>query len=101
VPLRAPLGTVVSMLVLEATVNLAAVTPNSTAVAPVKPVPVMTTEVPTGPVLGVKLVIVGPAAAAGRVEPRRAPATATTVPTVASHRLKCLFIASPQRSRRI
>jgi hypothetical protein len=33
---------------------------NATAAAPVKPVPLIVTLVPTGPLVGVKLVIVGP-----------------------------------------
>jgi hypothetical protein len=42
------------------TVNVVALVPlNVTAVAPVKFVPVITTEVPTGPLVGTKLVIVG------------------------------------------
>jgi hypothetical protein len=41
-------------------VNEAEVPLNATDVAPVKFVPVMVTDVPTGPLVGVKLVIVGP-----------------------------------------
>lgn len=38
---------------------MAAVAPNFTAVAPVKPVPVMMTTVPAGPITGLKLVTPG------------------------------------------
>src|SRR6266480_2841072 len=58
-PLVAPAGTVVVIAVAELTVKLALVPLNSTAVAPVKLVPLMVTLVPTGPLLGVKLEIVG------------------------------------------
>jgi hypothetical protein len=59
-PVVAPLGTVAVICVAELTVYDVAATPlNLTAVAPVKFVPVMTTDVPTGPLVGVKLVIVG------------------------------------------
>src|SRR6185295_7119745 len=48
------------MAVADVTVKLAALTPlNRTAVAPVKFVPLIVTPVPTGPLAGVKLVIVG------------------------------------------
>ena len=55
-------GSTAVICVVELTVKLvAAVLPNITAVAPVKFVPVMTTEVPpaTGPVLGLTAVTVG------------------------------------------
>src|SRR6266480_1358738 len=58
-PLVAPAGTVVVIAVAEFTVKLALVPLNSTAEAPVKLVPLMVTLVPTGPLLGVKLEIVG------------------------------------------
>src|SRR6266480_1315455 len=58
-PLVAPAGTVVVIAVAEFTVKLALVPLNSTAEAPVKLVPLMVTLVPTGPLPGVKLVIVG------------------------------------------
>jgi hypothetical protein len=62
-PSVAPVGTVAVIWVDEFTVNTVAATPlNLTAVAPVKFVPAITTEVPTGPEVGVKLVIVGTAA---------------------------------------
>ena len=47
----------------EVTEKLVALVPlNRTAVAPVKLVPVMVTVLPTGPLVGLKLVIVGPLA---------------------------------------
>src|SRR5947207_9752636 len=58
-PLVAPAGTVVVIAVAEFTVKLALTLLNSTAVAPLKLVPLIVTLVPTGPLLGVKLVIVG------------------------------------------
>jgi hypothetical protein len=45
--------------VSEVTEKLAALPLNVTAVAPVRVVPVIVTRVPTGPLAGVKLVIVG------------------------------------------
>src|SRR5947208_3509548 len=60
VPVVAPLGTVAEIEVDEVTEKLTALVPlNVTAVAPVKLVPVIVTLVPTGPLVGVKLVIVG------------------------------------------
>lgn len=61
VPVVAPVGTVAVMLVADPTVNVALVPLKRTPVAPVKPVPVMVTLVPTAPLVGEKLVIVGPA----------------------------------------
>src|SRR5437667_1370112 len=58
-PLVAPLGTVAAIEVEEFTVKLALVPLNVTAVAPVKVVPLIVTLVPTGPLVGAKLVIVG------------------------------------------
>jgi hypothetical protein len=60
-PVTAPLGTVVMILVPDPfTENeLAATPPNVTAVAPVRPVPLMVTEVPTGPLDGENEEIVG------------------------------------------
>ena len=50
-PVVAPVGTVTVIWVAEFTVNLVVATlVNETAVAPVKFVPVMTTEAPTGPI---------------------------------------------------
>jgi hypothetical protein len=62
VPVVAPVGTVAVICVALLTVKLVAVVPlNLTAVAPVKLVPVRTTVVPTGPLLGLKLLTVGAA----------------------------------------
>src|SRR5689334_3622795 len=59
-PLVARLGTTAVSDVSETTLKRTAGVPlNSTAVVPVKPVPVMVTVVPTGPLSGVKLVMVG------------------------------------------
>jgi hypothetical protein len=59
-PVVALLGTVAVISVEEFTVKVVAETPlNLTDVAPVKLLPVIDTIVPTGPEVGVKLVIVG------------------------------------------
>src|SRR5438093_13376067 len=58
-PMVAPLGTVAVIWVLELAVKLAAAPLKLTTVAPVRLVPVMVTEVPTGPLLGVNELIVG------------------------------------------
>lgn len=62
-PLAAPLGTAVVRLVDVAAVTVAAVPLNDTAlfarVAPSKLVPVIVTVVPSGPICGLKLAIVG------------------------------------------
>jgi hypothetical protein len=58
-PVEAPVGTVAVIWVAELTVNVAVVPANRTAVAPVKFVPVMTTEVPGAPLVGEKPVTVG------------------------------------------
>jgi len=58
-PLVAPAGTVAVIAVAEFTAKLALVPLNSTALAPVKLVPLIVTLVPTGPLVGVKLEIVG------------------------------------------
>src|SRR3989442_337907 len=58
-PLEAPAGTVAVIAVAELTVKLALTLLNSTAVAPLKLVPLMVTVVPTPPLVGEKLVIVG------------------------------------------
>ncbi len=59
-PVVTPLGAFAVIWVEEFTVKLAAATPlNVTVVAPVKFVPVIVTDVPAGPLPGVKLVIVG------------------------------------------
>ena len=62
-PVVAPAGTVASIAAAEVTVKLALTPLNVTAVAPVKFVPLIVTLVPTGPLVGVKLVIVGGALA--------------------------------------
>src|SRR4051812_20866350 len=55
-PVVVPDGTVAVICVSELTVGeLTAVPLNFTPVVPVKPVPVIVTDVPTGPVVGVKL----------------------------------------------
>jgi hypothetical protein len=58
-PVPAPEGTVAVICVAEFTVNVAVVPANRTAVAPVKFVPVITTDVAGGPLAGVNEVIVG------------------------------------------
>src|SRR5213593_699798 len=58
-PVVAPVGTVAWIVVAEVTVKLALTPLNATAVAPVKFVPLIVTLVPTGPLVGVKPVIVG------------------------------------------
>jgi hypothetical protein len=58
-PVVAPAGTVAWIAVLEVTVKLAALPLNVTAVAPMKFVPPIVTLVPTGPLPGAKVVIVG------------------------------------------
>ena len=58
-PVVAPTGTVAEIEVEEITVKLALTPLNVTAVAPVKFVPLSITLVPTGPLVGAKLVIVG------------------------------------------
>ena len=59
-PVVAPAGTVDVIWVSEFTVNVVAAVPqNVTADAPVKPVPVITTDVPTGPLVGLNDVMVG------------------------------------------
>ena len=60
VPVVAPVGTATVIWEIAFTVKLPALVPlNLTAVTPVKLVPVRITEVPTAPLLGLKLVIVG------------------------------------------
>src|SRR6202035_2151806 len=71
--------------------KVAATWPKATDEAPVKPAPVIVTEVPTGPRVGENPEIVGPAANAGTADPTKDPAaTARTASAVA-----CL----PQRKR--
>ena len=60
VPVVAPVGTATVICVAEFTVKLAAATLlNDTALDPVKFVPVITTDVPIGPLVGLNEVIVG------------------------------------------
>ena len=59
VPVVAPAGTVARIDVAEFTVKLALAPLNATTVALVKLVPLMVTLLPTSPLAGVKLVIVG------------------------------------------
>ncbi len=58
-PVIAPVGTVAVICVSEFTVKVAEVPLKVTLLAWVSPVPVIVTEVPTGPFGGVKLVTVG------------------------------------------
>src|SRR5580704_11369950 len=58
-PVVAPVGTVAVIWVPELTVNVAATPLNFTAVAPVNPVPVMLTDVPAAPEVGVNEVTTG------------------------------------------
>lgn len=59
-PVMAPPGTVAVIWVALTTMNVVAAVPaNRTALVPVKPVPVTVTLVPTGPLVGLKLVTVG------------------------------------------
>jgi hypothetical protein len=74
-PVAAPLGTGAVTLVGETGVNTAAVVLNFTPVTSTKLVPLMVTEVPTGPEVGENEVIVGesPAHAGTASSPRRTP----------------------------
>jgi len=58
-PVVAPFGTVAVICVSEFMVKVAEVVPNFTEVAPVNPVPVIVTTLPTGPLVGEKPVMVG------------------------------------------
>jgi hypothetical protein len=59
-PVVTPVGAVATIAVTDVTVTLAALSPlNFTAVTPVKFVPLIVTLAPAGPLVGVKLVIVG------------------------------------------
>ena len=59
VPLEVPAGTVAVIAVAEFTAKLALVPLNRTAVAPMKFAPLIVTLAPTGPLVGVKLEMVG------------------------------------------
>lgn len=61
-PVVAPEGTVAVIFVSELTMNVAVVPLNFTAVAPENPVPLIVTEVPTGPLVGENDEIAGTAA---------------------------------------
>ena len=58
-PVVAPAGTVAWIAVADVTVKLALTPLNVTAVTPAKFVPLMVTLLPTSPLVGVKLVMVG------------------------------------------
>jgi hypothetical protein len=58
-PLVAPEGTTAAISVEEATVNCALVPANDTVVVPEKPLPEITTEVPTTPAVGELELMVG------------------------------------------
>ncbi len=58
-PAGAPFGSVASICVGERTAKLALMPPNCTFVAPLNAVPVIVTELPVTPEVGVKLEIVG------------------------------------------
>lgn len=76
-PLALPGATVAVICVAETTVKLAAFTPpKRTCVAPVKPVPLIVTNVPIGPLVGINDVIVG---AARKVNPGSVPVPAGVV----------------------
>jgi hypothetical protein len=70
-----PTGDVVEILVELVTVNVAALAPNDTAVAPVKAVPVMVTGVPPAvvPELGVRALTVGAGGTVTVIAVERAP----------------------------
>jgi hypothetical protein len=59
-PLVAVVGTVALIVLVETTVKVLLMPLNFTEVTPVKPVPVIVTIVPTGPLEGVKLLIPAP-----------------------------------------
>ena len=58
-PVAAPEGTVAVIWVSELNVNVAPTPLKATALTPVNAVPVIVTDVPTGPLVGVKLVTTG------------------------------------------
>ena len=61
-PVTAPLGTTAVTVVALTAINAAAAPPIVTEVAPLKFVPVIVTELPTAPLVGLKLVMLGVAA---------------------------------------
>jgi hypothetical protein len=92
-PVVAPEGTVVVIVVFEVAVNVAETPLNVTLVAPMRSVPVIVTDVPTGPLIGENEEIVGAAAQDGG-----AIAIAVTVipaATAARMRLELLGRAMP------
>ncbi len=98
-PVVAPTGTVVVIVVEEFVVNAAGAFLNFTPVTSTKFVPVMMTDVPTGPEVGENDVIVGAAAAAGPARTMRsanammnAPATRRPVDLLAD-----LMVPPPQK----
>jgi hypothetical protein len=78
-PVVAPVGTVAVICVAEFTVKVADVWLNLTAVAPVKFVPVITTDVPTAPLVGANELTVGQAVAGGATS-KAPPGTVTGSP---------------------
>src|SRR5439155_1265921 len=104
-PLVAPAGTVGVFAVAEWTGKLGLVPLNSTALAPVKLVPLIVTLVPTGPLAGVKLVTVGglmtvkllallavPSGVVTPIGPLVAPAGTVAVIVVAEPTVKLAFV---------
>ncbi len=85
VPVVAPAGTVAVIWVAEFALMAAAVPLNVTLVAPVRSVPVIVTDVPTGPLAAVKLVTVGARTTVKLVELASVPSAVVTltVPLVA------------------
>lgn len=79
-PLKAPVGTVAVMLVLLHAVVVAVTPPKVTAPLLPNPVPVMVTEFPGKPLVGLRLVIVGALNAAPLLD--RPPWLTTTLPMV-------------------
>jgi hypothetical protein len=106
-PVVAPAGTVAVIWVFELTVNAIAETPlNLTAVAPVRFVPVTTTDVPMPPLAGAKEVTVGgrkkfvalvpvPPAAVTEIGPVVAPAGTVAVIFVALLTVTVVAVAPP------
>jgi hypothetical protein len=78
-PVDAPEGTTAVICVEEFTTNVAETPPNFTDVVPVKFVPLITTEVPAGPLVGENDEIVGfPVVTVNRVELQTVPAGVVT-----------------------
>ena len=78
-PLLAPAGTVAVIIVAELTVKVAALPLNATAVAPLKLVPVTVTDIPTPPLAGLNVVIVGAATTVKLLELVAVPPAVVTV----------------------